>query len=341
MANEVIVSRYREFDREPVFEFLRMVYSRERSAQLIAQWDWKYVGNPFTRKDGPYVLLARADNAIVGMLGATPLRVHIRGKEQWVMNSGDGAVHPGFRRQGIAMKMARVYIRDHPLGFGWANPISFQGATQSKLSPGTRLIPQVKLLLPEFFSRILARAQFKPALQATPVGLSIHRIETIDERFDSLWERARGNYAVMVVRDRAYLSWRFATRPDAQYAILGATRENHFVGYLVIRIVKKNCWRLGYMVDWLIEDDSFAVFAALARQGIADLYKLGAAFITARTLTPRYFEMLSRLGFFSWTWSRPEYLLTRVNASDPALQIFANPGEWFLTMGDGDLETSQ
>jgi hypothetical protein len=48
--------------------------------------------------------------------------------------------------------------------------------------------------------------------------------------------------------------------------------------------------------------------------------------------------VLYRYGFLPWFWGPPSYFC--VNFMLPDLRVFEDLRQWFVTMGDGDLETS-
>lgn len=312
--------------RDSVLEFVRQIHSPRNRAQLIAQWDWKYDANPFTRRADPHVLLARADKMIVGLMTALPLRASVGGQEQWVWNAGDVFVHPQYQRRGIASRLLRTSIELEPFGFAWANGAAFQLATRKGFSPGRRIFPWVA---PVFLQR-----------NGKPAEITIERLENFDDRFDSLWERAKSSQGVMLVRDRAYLQWRFASRPDAAYIILGAARGDQLLGYLIWRVASRGRWRIGYLVDWLVDRAAADAFVPLVQTALSQMRATGAALASARTTMPQDQQALARVGFREWRWSQPEYLTTRVNVKGLDGQITSDPHEWRVTMGDGDMEMS-
>lgn len=331
MLDRVGIRRYLKSDRPRVLEFLPTVYPLARANRLIAQWDWKYDACPFNPEPDPYLLLLQDGDRVVGMLGALSLRVSVRGSELSISSACDAVVHPGYRGLHLFSPMYRRYVQDRPVGMGWGNPAS-NHIWSSAAAESERVIPLYALSL--FGARpISGRGD-----SARADEIKVIPTEQFDERFDRLWQSVRPDYPVAVVRDRAYLSWRFDQRPDANYARLCAMRGDDLVGYLVVRVAPKGGLRIGFLVDWLVRAGDRATFALLVRNAFALLRRERVVLVCTRTSNPAFRQCLHRTGFVPWFWGPREYAIARVSLPDENLQIIRDQGQWFSTMGDGDLE---
>ncbi len=355
MNHDVHVVRYRRADREDVFRLLRTAYSSEDSRRLIRQWDWKYDANPFNGGAEPYVLLLKDGPQIIGLLGAIPLRVVIGGEDHWVSHSCDWVVHPDHRGRRVARRLIKQHRADRELRFSWQNEISYEKSHRRADTSTTRIVPLVRpldgahLVLHMTGNRWLSRVGgfvVPAALRMTRLlrgpaivpGVTIAEVAAFDERFDALWQRVREHHTVMLVRDRAYLHWRFLDRPDARYTVLAATKGADLAGYLVLRSVHNAgvCW--GYLVDFLVEDESAAVFSLLLGHAVENLHRRDVKAISCRATAPAYRRTLYRHGFFPFFWGRRGYLRVNIETPDPAVQALRDVQRWHLTMADGDLE---
>jgi GNAT superfamily N-acetyltransferase len=347
--------RYEKPYRKEIFAFLRTVYSRSESDRRIHQWDWKYDANPFNRRAEPYILLLKDGDQIIGMEGAIPLRVSVGGEERWVTHSCDLVVHPGYRRQGLSRGIVGQYRADNPMDFGWLNELSHRAVAPGETGSSARLTPLVKpmdfdqLLQKVTGNRLLsrwggllatgARHLTRPLRrQPAPAGVTITQGATFDQRFDALWKRVCQDYPVMVVRDQPYLNWRFVCRPDAKYTLLMATRGPDLVGYLVLRVTERGGLRWGYLVDFLVESKSSSLLALLVEKAVESLRKQRVAIVSCLATAPFCRRTLYRQGFYPWHWGPHGYFGSQVDLSDSTLQGFRDARQWFLTMGDGDLE---
>lgn len=356
MGNCFKVHRYRKTDRDEVFAFLRKAYSPIDYNRLISQWDWKYDANPSNANAEPYILLLKNGTNIIGMEGTMSLRVSILGKEYWIKNFCDLIVHPDYRSQGLSRQIVRQIIADHPIGFSWLNEISQKTVAPLSTSQYTRLLFLFRLMdssqviYKTTGSRLLRRWSSlltSPSQRLTdilhrrpsPVGVTITQVANFDQRVDSLWERIRRNYPVIVVRDQSYLNWRFVHRPDAKYTLLAATKGDDLVGYIVLRVTEKSGIKWGYLADFLVEDRSSLLLKYLIYQAIDYLRHERAAIIICLATMHFFRHILYRMGFIPWLL-KPKYFNPRITLPDPELQVFRNSRQWYLTMGDGDLEMS-
>lgn len=335
MSDPLKITRYQKSDREETFDFIRLVYTPEQSARLIQQWNWKYDSNPFNCESDPYILLVRDGDKVVGMMGAIPMRACLAGNERLIRSGCDWIIHAHYRGRGLMRKMDQQYVMDHPIGFGWANILSNRIYLKATNAASFRVVPQVKPLFRrlKFLSREASHSVEKNEIEIVP-------IEKFDERFDTLWNHAHKQYPVMLVRDQRDLNWRFDLRPDAKYSRVVAMHGDELLGYLVFRVVEKAGSSRGYLVDWLVRDQTASVLSLLIQQAIAQMQEQGASFISVRTVTPAFRRMFYRLGFLPWYWSAREYLVARINLKDPELQVFRDGHAWYSTMADGDLETA-
>jgi predicted N-acetyltransferase YhbS len=349
------LTRYEKVQREETFAFLRAVHSPSVSERLMRQWDWKYDANPFNRYPEPYILLLRDGARVIGMLGAMFLRVSVNGRECWVTHSCDLAVLPGYRGQGLGRRIVRQYVADNPMGFGWVNELSHGAVAPMRNWGSTRVDSLVRpidfagLLHCVTGSRLLGhcaglltkgRDRMTRALgeYRVPAGMTISRADQFGRWSDNLWGRACRGHPVMVVRGQEYLSWRFVRRPHVKYGLLLARTGDDVLGYVVTRLAQRAGLLWGYLVDLLVENSSHSLMAALIREATRSLVKQGAAAVSCLATTPPFRRALFREGFLPWRWGRPTYFHTRVDLPDPTLQAFRDPPQWFLTMGDGDLE---
>lgn len=356
-GDAIRLSRFEESDRSEVIEFLRAVRSPAHAERLIRQWDWKLTPNP-ERK--PYVLLLKDRGRVVGLEGAMQLRLSVNGRNVPAAVGCDLVVHPEYRGRGLSAGMMREYRRDHPVGVGWANSASM-GASRRLENAGSRDMRIRPLVRPLAVGPVLTRVAHEPGAGwlrplarsyrwlgggapqraarrvRSPDGVRISRVTRFDERFDALWARVRKRHAVLVVRDCAYLNWRFCERPDASYTILVAEREEELLGYVVARAAERSGIRWGYLVD-AVCPGSGPPLRALYREAIEHMRRDGAAAVSCVASEGSHRRLLARLGFALWCFGAPGYLRVRVDSPDPGLDPVRDFGSWFFTMGDADME---
>jgi GNAT superfamily N-acetyltransferase len=350
----VQVVRYQRADRERVFALLRDVYPPSDAARLMRQWDWKYEDNPFNPDREPYILLLQEHHQLVGMYGRLFFPAVIDGSLHLIHHGCDLVVHPAYRGRGLSAQLRDRDLIESAIHFSWQNEASYQAARRD----GTAGVPYRALVRPldvgvmlrhvvgdHWFTRT-ASGLINGALQRLPPvrrhsgdpEVAVTRIACFDDRFYRLWQRCSDGYRAMIVRDQGYLEWRFSQRPGAEYYIAAATRGSDLVGYMVTRYADRNGERRGYLVDFLVEKSEAPVFAALVAHAVDYLRQQRASLAICRLAVPPYRSMLYRHGFLPWPGAPRGYL--RVRMPPQSSPSATDARQWFLTMGDGDLEMS-
>jgi len=347
------IVRYDAAARTEVFALLRATLVASAGERLIRQWEWKYERNPFNPERRPHILLLKDDRQTIGMLGTLPLRAAIRGVEHSVSHSCDFVLCAKYRNRGIGRPLVEHLRRERPLRFGWHNALSYRSLRRN---PGmyARLIPLVRPLdtgrvVAHVTGATLARCGTDLAAAAGRLAwmvwgrtadprVRIVPLDGFDTRFDDLWRRVRSNYPVILVRDQAYLQWRFGERPDVRYTILGAIKREELVGYSILRNGVVDGEPLGFLVDFLVDRPTTQTLSLLVHAAVEWLRRDGAKAVICRATAAAHRRLLYAHGFVPYFWGPRGYLHAVADASEPAVQSFQDLRQWYVTMGDGDLE---
>jgi len=200
---------------------------------------------------------------------------------------------------------------------------------QARLRPGClrRLVYQAGALLSQI-DRPAARSQ-----SGVP---GIADLRRFDASVDQLWQQLRTRIPCTVVRDAAYLNWRYVERPGRPFTVLGATRDGGLDGYCVFRddLIRSDGWQAGAVFDLLAMDQPTA--SALLRAALRRMRAAGCAYALA--LTHPQFQIapvLSAAGF------APEPAQTvifcgKVYKPDLDIETLRRPADWLLSYGDTD-----
>jgi len=344
--------RYCASDRDEVLDFLREVAPPEAGARMIAQWPWKYETNPFTPPEGPVIDFLRVGPKMVSLLAGFSL-ADVDGRSS---NTRGRVVAHGwsilnYRGRNLWRQVKSVRQTDPPVQIGWSrlparvsNNVNF---LSDPVRPLLRILdsgPLVALLTRSRRLASIASAVSKGVRIATAAfGTrrdrrdAVVRLESFDDRADSLWERARRPESAMVVRDHRYLNWRYCQRPDATYSLYAFEHERRLDGFLVARAATYRDMRWGYLVDFLAPENSRDVLRALISTAVDDFRQLGVAAVSCFATDPATRGALFRSGFFPAPQRKPIRFVHLVRKRDD-LAKFRAVKPWYLTMGDGDLE---
>lgn len=104
-------------------------------------------------------------------------------------------------------------------------------------------------------------------IEGSAGSVDVEEVRAFPPEVDAFFERARGPFGAIAVRDRAFLDWRFARRPGIRYRIalarLHASRE--LLGYAVFRKATFDGLESGLIVDWLVDPEQHGAGHALRR----------------------------------------------------------------------------
>jgi predicted N-acetyltransferase YhbS len=369
-------ARYRDAHRDEVLAFSNAIFSSERFEKFRRKWSIDpddAVGDL-----GPYILLMKNGAELVAMQASIPQRYAVGGKDRWACIGADLAVHPGYRSRGLALPLTNRLLTEQAMMVGWHNESiqrireawrksASRGQGESSVRGVTyaRFVPFVKPLDFKYATRevtgssMLASAAAMAAAAVRPLteilsrpprmpGISVAEIDAPGVAFDQLWDRMRGSYPVMAMRDCRFLRWRFRERPDASYKFLVATREANAIAYLIFREADANGAKSGHLVDFLIEGHSHelpgrhtsGIFRLMLRHAEDRLSDVGAKAVFCDPAPAFIRRTLLRCGYLPWKAREVTYLSGNLNSSDPELQAFADLSQWYVTMADGDRDIS-
>jgi hypothetical protein len=169
-------------------------------------------------------------------------------------------------------------------------------------------------------------------------GISIREIPEFDSRFDTLWQMLARDYEGIMVRDYAYLAWRFDRCPNRTYRRYAAERDGRLVGYMVTREQQLAGRRRGLIVDFLVRRDDQAALHCLARRAMGDFLVRRVATVTcAISSTQReHMRLLRWHGFFFHT-TRANIVAIR----GPLSETIGAISNWFFTYADADTDYNE
>ena len=351
-------------DREGVRALARICFPESDIAEP-GYFTWQYDQNPGGQA---YELVTKKGSAVTGYCAAIPMR-HKLGPELCKGSLGVNVMtHPDNRGRGIYVLLQREVDRlcgqDRILfNFGFSNEYSHRNCLRRL---GYREIGRFPLwLLPFNLNRIVTSRTPKEGMLMRTAAFAANpfwslarsmfgwrrkdptmKIETaaaIPEEFDGFWQKAQAGQTNILVRDRAYLEWRFIRHPTRTYKVFLARSKGELRGYLVARMTRIEGIPCGVLVDILAENTpegekaAGRLIASFTRQARADGAAMAFSLILKHSPVAR---ALRRNGFFIC----PKPFLPRdfpiiihwnMTGSPPA--SLYDLKSWHLTLGDYDV----
>ncbi len=265
-ASEAQTTLFREADsgdEELVFSayshsFEGDVDARAPESPSSTTWNWRQSANPA----GSRVLLGLRDERVVSLISGSAQRMLIDGEPALFSRIDDMRVAPEVRRAlgrpGLVVRTGRAYAS------------TFGGADRDVLVWGFPT-PAAWRVCNWHMKADVVRTQFKLIREAHEVrigsaaGVDVQPVTRFDEDVDQLFARFAEGKGAVLVRDAAFLNWRFLDRPDHTYECAVARRGGELVGASVFRRGDfDGDAGVGLVCDWMVTpDDEHAANALL------------------------------------------------------------------------------
>ncbi len=228
-----------------------------------AKFDLFYSDNPFGESIC-WLLKHDGDNRIVGATAVFPKRIMINGKPKMVGIAGDLGIEKAYRGHGQAKLLQKTLVSGYKEAgmeflYGTPNVVSERVCLKAGYKIVGRTVRMVKILRSFPYLKRALKIDFLAKLVSWPVDLVLkikskdqdfenkgrygyELPERFDERFDRLWEKAAGQYAIIGERTSRALNWRFSDCPYKSYHIFALTdgKSGEILGYIVYQIIKRN-----------------------------------------------------------------------------------------------------
>jgi len=339
----------------------------DRYSRLFSRlWSWEYPAEYYQYKffENPAgVALAAVavdgmTGEIVGSTASIPSRYRLNGADVMATQSGDAGVLPEYRKHGTYSKIYKLVVTAHldrVIAFTHtvATPDAEEVATRTQHFDPLCRVPifsrriTVRALLPQkvrSLMRVRTEAGFYGKTQAGRYiaaarkicereGLHIAVVEEPDEGFDLLWEQCRDQWPIALIRDRQFMSWRFAHHPVRRYSILAVFKGEALVGYCVSDVLRRNGMSRGRLSDLLVHPNYPVAGQALLYQAASDMIWQGADMLVGWFLPiDRWEPLLRTIGVRHQHRDERNIIVRVFMAEDSRTELF-DPNCWYYTGG--------
>ncbi len=224
---------FRTEDVRPLFALMERAYDLPVNKD---RWRWEYLHNP--RSAEIAVFVAEAEGRIVASTARLPLTLKTGSDRRAAFFSVDSVVDPAFRRMGIMSELYRYTARIMPIMYSkGTNPGMYELLMKfgyRVVRPNTYLVnylAPVKHLL----SKLGVYEPPRPLPTTVDSSGEMLPVKRFGEEFDEFWERASRQYEGVVVKDSAYMNWRYLDIPHLEYQAFYRMVGGKVVSALVLR----------------------------------------------------------------------------------------------------------
>lgn len=364
----VTVRLFRQEDRDTVFRLYGEVFGEAALHWFEKRWHWQFLNTPAAKIVPMLSWVAEHEGTIVGFLGAFPTRIKVIDQEFVIYHDCDLIVAPHMRRRGVAKRLVQAYgesaspllscmgyaplngrIRQH-LGYHPAHlilqalrPLQMTGIFQYLLAnsriPRVIRHPPMSWIISASAAGLGTAVSLLNRILLPPSSLTV-QVEPVlfaGDEFDHLWKTLRQQFPIAVVRDKAFVQWRFIDDPVFTNTVLVARqRDGTLKGYLAARTSQTGAMRTGRILDIFAPLDVSDVTHALIRSVLelfnnerADIASCVGIMPALRQYIHPYFYLTPK------KYNQPAYLLWRGNPELDA--IIYDPMQWHVTQADSDI----
>jgi hypothetical protein len=351
-------------DEDQIKALFQRTFGKERS---IDEWKWKFIANPLVGKV-PHMFVAYlpASGRIVGHYAGIPCRMKVGERTLDAMVSVDTMTDPDYRRQGMLTRFGEVVYQawaaagqkliiglpnqqwgSRKEALGWEQifplvwlryPVHAEAlADRAGRLPGA-LSPLARPLLGAGSRLLYGRTRRRARTLAGGRDISVRPYDGTSGDFERIWQYASPSWRTLVVRDDAWVRWRYAEAVPVAYDILTAWSIEQPVGYIAFRVLGPPERRTGYIADIFTARDDSAALASLISGALESFRKRGAALGMALALPGTSLHTTLRKLGFQGTPPGMSFSFEAVSL-DPALELKAqgSVGDWHIAGGDSDV----
>ncbi len=325
---------------------------------------WRYEQSPH----GPassFVTRVEGAGAVSGY-ACTPRRALSFGDESrmsCIGETGDVMTHPDWRKRGYFSALDRAAMqagaaRGWPIVFGLPNRRSAHIFVELGWKEVGTIRPWWLVLRSDDAARAERARSGRLAAWRTPFdawrgarsraslrrsGGGRFRVRLLEEFPPEVQELSRvteRDFALMLRRDREWLTWRFLRAPSKLHRVLGVFDETgDWRGYAVVQLPREGGNGVGWLVDVLVRGDEARAAAVAA--GLELLGESGASVVNSSAIDGSWWSSALRAsGFRPANDAQALSVIVWTNAPEhPLARAAQRASDWHLTDADRDDET--
>lgn len=368
MTNEYTTRSYEPGDEGGLVGLLDLVFApwpdRDLRCNAVEHWRWKYRDNPFGVN---MTAMAVGDDKIIGSNHGFNLNIKIGDKTLLCGQSTDLAVHPDYRRMGVATKIGEMKSRlkeDNNVSLIYViteNPIVIKDNVEKHGRPTfpyslyeLMRTKDIRLHLEMTKSTDIFRNQigyYVIKILNSIGNFFIHRsrlpeseykiseINVFDDRINEFYDRIKEHFKFIVERSQDYLNWRYCDFRGGDYVVRQFEEGGRVLGYVVLRVNRfKKEYPTGYVVDLLTPPERPDVAEALVSDAVGYFDRQGVNVVRYWIIKNHPYEKtFKKCGSISFWKKAPTIIFNLTNVGDE-WNDFINASEDRLHFQMGDTE---
>ncbi|MBI3732991.1 MAG: GNAT family N-acetyltransferase [Chloroflexi bacterium] len=170
---------------------------------------------------------------------------------------------------------------------------------------------------------------------ARDAGVQVRAVTRAGPEFDQLWQVCRSEAALSVVRDSAWVNWRYLSAPSLPYHVLLAERAEQAVGYLAYRVQDEGGRKVGAIAELFTKQADAGARGALLRHALEQFQAAGVEqAVTLAVPGTAAWRAWRRAGFFGGRSFSVQIVPLDENLP---MAVLRDPRQWRMSGGDFDI----
>jgi len=295
-------------------------------------WDWQFADNDHSGIFDPVILVDRW-GTVVGFNGTMPVRIKYNDEIVKGLWSCDFIVDHRYHGRGFGRVIKQELHTRAPLIMAlgisdMAAPVLLRmGWQKNNIVDSFRKlnrISDVKSALISVLQSINRLNSSHRSGQKHIYNLTISNQLPDSAEVDRLWRRISGSYKKIVVRDYAYLHWRYERHPLVSYRYISAWHDSVLAAMIVVRITDSTA----YLVDYAGPAVDYGIKAALLEKFLTTNTSVDS--LSCSTSDAEWKQLLYDYGFYRQHAKQRFYIHS---AQEMRLDSLS---DWFIMGGDSD-----
>ncbi len=343
---------------EEIYAFQRAAYPHRDDALVEPRWNWMFLEPARRLGIDPYVWIYRRKGEIVAHQGAIGVQFKLGNTTHTTGWFVETMALESVRGKSIGPMVIQKALEDLPFNLslgqtetmrslqfalGWEQVAPLQ-TYALMLKPSAVLRHKINNPLARLAAgwAIQGRRQLSN-MQARPTArgeTTVRQIERYDERHDVLWREVADEFPCTVIRDAAFLNWKFVDQPGQEFVRLEVASDGKPVGLAVLTVREPDeayRYRRALLLDVVVSPSDPNAVWRLLEVVEQTSRQLQAEMLFFDLLNRPLEKQLLRYGFLAREQARVLLLSTKtLSAADQ--QTVMNPDHWLITRADSDID---
>lgn len=311
----IILRDFKLGDEKNILELFKESFNKSMDNSF---WKWRYQNNILNKI---MIKLAIDEEKLAAHYAVSPTQIYIDGKRYNSAISMTTMTHPNYRGLGLFTKLANELYESHKedldVIYGVPNDNSLKGFIKYMNFQHIKDIPVMRIDLTKVESQTVSQCK---------------EIKRFNSEFDTLFNKIKYKYKVILSRDSKYLNWRFCENPINQYKIITYQNNGELMGYAVSKVFTNGDLSVGDIVD--IVAINTEGFQYLIKSVCSSFFEKGITSANIWMNNNEYIEVLEKIGF-TQTNESFHFIVRAIN--NEVYKDISEFSNWYITMSDIDI----